>query len=92
MTVNAHSQPGAAPSGFGRGISWLTPPLTTEERLLHLRTLGQRITDYVQFMCALDKLPGTSEEAKQKALAAFYERFVTLEQQLGRIHDNLRLE
>jgi hypothetical protein len=34
---------------------------------------------------------GTSAEAKERAVAAFYERIVVLEGQLGRIQENLQL-
>jgi hypothetical protein len=65
--------------------------MTTEDRLLRIRRLGQRIAGHVEFMCAVASLNGTSPEAKQKALAAFYDRLVTLEEQLDRIQENLRL-
>ncbi len=69
-----------------------TPPETTEERLVHIRALGQRIKGYVQFMCKVNRLSGSSEEVKEKAVAIFYERLVLLEQELGRIQEKLQLE
>ncbi len=69
-----------------------TPPWTTEERLRRIEAMGQRIDGYVQFMCQVGSLNGTSAEAKERAVAAFYERLVIVESQLGRMHDSLRLE
>jgi hypothetical protein len=70
---------------------WLTPPWTTAERLQRIEGMVQRINGYVQFMCQIDDLNGTSAEAKEKAVAAFYERMVILEHQLGRIQEDLQL-
>jgi hypothetical protein len=53
--------------------------------------MGQRISGYVQFMCKVGNLNGTSAEAKEKAVTAFYERLAALEHQLGRIQEELRL-
>jgi hypothetical protein len=69
-----------------------TPPTTTEERVIHIRALGQRIKGYIQFMTAVSRMNGSSAEAKQKAVAAFYERLAALEQELGRIQEQLQLE
>jgi hypothetical protein len=69
-----------------------TPPTNTEERLVHIRALGQRVKGYVQFMCAVHRLCGSSAEVKEKAVAAFYERLAFLEQELGRIQEKLQLE
>jgi hypothetical protein len=69
-----------------------TTPETTEERLVHIRALGQRVRGYVQFMCKVNRLSGSSAEVKEKAVAAFYERLVLLEQELGRIQEKLQLE
>ena len=70
---------------------WLTPPITTEERLSRIRSLGQRIHSYVQFMIAIGKLSGTSTEAKDKAVSIFYDRLVTFERELARIQEELQL-
>lgn len=70
---------------------WLTPAETTRERLQRIEALGQRIHGYVQFIRKVGDLNGTSAEAKDKAVAAFYERMLVLEAQLGRIQDNLQL-
>jgi hypothetical protein len=71
--------------------SWTVPPATMEEHLQRIQTLGQRIKVYVQFICAVGKLDGSSAEAKQKAVAVFYDRLFLLEQDLGRIQEALRL-
>jgi hypothetical protein len=68
-----------------------TPPATTEDQLVHIRALGQRIDGYVRFMCAINKMSGSSVEAKQNAVAVFYQRLATLERELGRIQENLQL-
>jgi hypothetical protein len=70
---------------------WPTPPGTPEERLQRIEAMGQRISGYVQFMCKVEHLNGSSGEAKEKAVAAFYERMLILERQLGRIQEELRL-
>ena len=69
-----------------------TPPENTEERLVHIRALGQRVKGYVQFMCKVNRLSGSSEEVKEKAVTIFYERLLLLEQELGRIQEKLQLE
>jgi hypothetical protein len=69
-----------------------TPPTTPEERLAHIRALGQRIAGYVSFMCGVDRLTSTSREVKEKAITVFYERLVVVDQELGRIQENLQLE
>jgi len=60
-------------------------------RLRDIAALGQRIHGYVEFMCQIGTLAGTSAEAKETAVAAFHERLAALERQLGRIHDELQL-
>jgi hypothetical protein len=65
--------------------------LTTEERLERIEALGQRIADYVRFVCQVGSLGGTSAEMKEQAVAAFYERMALVESQLGRIQEDLRL-
>src|SRR5438132_14289528 len=50
-----------------------------------------RKNGYVQFLCDVGNLDGTSAEAKDKAVAACYERMVVLERQLGRIQEDLQL-
>jgi hypothetical protein len=69
----------------------LTPPATLEERLQRIEAMGQRITGYVEFMCQVCALAGTSAEAKERAVTAFHDRMVVAEKQLGQVHDDLRL-
>ena len=57
-----------------------------------IEALGLRIAEHVQFMCAPGTSGGISAEVREKALAAFYERLVAVERQLGRIRENLQLE
>ena len=80
------------PAGELQAASWMEPPpWTLEERLRRIRDLGQRINGYVEFMCQVGGLAGSSAEAKERAVTAFYERLLVVEGQLGRIHDDLRL-
>ena len=69
---------------------WRTPAGTMEECLQRIEALGQRINGHVQFICRDPGLNGTSAEAKGRAVAAFYERMVLLERQLGQIQDELK--
>jgi hypothetical protein len=71
---------------------WLTLPLSTEIRLERIRVLGRRIDSHIQLMCQAAALAGASLEAKDKAVAFFYERLVAMEQQLDRIQEAFRLE
>jgi hypothetical protein len=70
---------------------WPTPPWTLEERLQRIAAMGERISDYVQYICQVGSLNGSSAEAKERAVAAFYDRLVVAEGQLGRIQEELRL-
>jgi hypothetical protein len=87
-SVSARAQPVAEepPSWPGQPA-----PCTTAERLLHIEAMGKRVHGYVQFMCQVGTLTGTSAEAKERAVAAFYERLAALERQLARIQEELRL-
>ena len=71
---------------------WSTPPWTLEERLQRIEAIGQRISGYIQFICQAGSLTGTSAEAKERAVKAFYERMVVMDSQLGQIQEILRLE
>ncbi len=66
--------------------------LTLEERLQRIEAIAQKINGYIQFMCQVATLNGTSAEAKEKAVTVFYERMVIVESQLSRIHEDFRLE
>jgi hypothetical protein len=70
---------------------WHTPPVTKEECLERIRTLGQRVVNCVRFMNGIDTVRGTSEESRQRALIAFYERLLIFERELGRIQEELQL-
>jgi hypothetical protein len=84
----ATDKPAKEAPPMGRG--W-KPAMTAEERLKLIEQMRQRINGYVDFMCAVGGLAGSSAEAKEAAVAAFYDRFTALDQQLGRICDDLRL-
>jgi hypothetical protein len=91
-TARRAARPASPPAEDGPPTGpWATAPRTPEERLRRIEALGRQITEYVGFMCQAGTLGGTSAEAKEKALAAFYDRLVVAERQLGRIHDELRL-
>jgi hypothetical protein len=71
---------------------WLKPPWTMAEHLERIKAIGQRIDSYILFMCQIDTLSGSSAEAKERAVTAFYEQMLVVESQLGHIHETLRLE
>lgn len=93
MASKAKAPPVAAPAAAEEAQTgpWLTPAWTMEERLRRIEAMGQRIHGYIQFMSQVGSLSGTSDEAKERAVTAFYERMVVVDRQLGRIHDDLRL-
>jgi hypothetical protein len=68
-----------------------TKPVTMEDRLAHIRALGQRLDSHIRFMCAVEKLNGSSAAAKEQAVVAFYDRLLLMEQELGRIKEELQL-
>ncbi len=70
---------------------WPAPPWTMEERLQRIRAMSQQINGYIQFICQIDELNGSSAEAKERAVAALYERMVIVASQLGRIKEDLQL-
>jgi hypothetical protein len=74
------------------GGPWATPPWTLEERLHRIEAMGLKIEGYIRFMCQVAGLEGASAEAKERAVAAFYDRMVDAERALGHIHEDLRLE
>jgi hypothetical protein len=69
----------------------LSPPWTTEERLVYIQALGQQIDRHIRFISTVGGLSGTSAEAKEKAVTVFYERLLALERQLERIREDLEL-
>jgi hypothetical protein len=68
-----------------------TPPATAEEFLMHIGVLGKRVEGHVAFMSAVERMNGTSAEAKNKALSLFYQRLVSMELELGRVREELEL-
>jgi hypothetical protein len=94
MTANKSPLPAAAlrPEWGTQTAISQTSPCTPEERRQRIEALGSQIAGYVRFMCNSGDLGGTSAEAKEKAVAAFYEQLVLAEHRLGRIHEGLRLE
>jgi len=90
MTAKAKSPPSHFPELEPLVDLLRTPPSTTQDRILHIRALGQRLEGYIQFMCSVRSLSNSSTEAKEIAVAAFHERLVLLERELGRIQKNSR--
>lgn len=76
----------SAPAGVEGSV-----PGTTGWHLEHIAALGQRVQEYVKLMSKVRGMTSSSAEAKQKAIVAFHERLAVLEQQLGRIHEELQL-
>ncbi len=68
-----------------------SPLATTAELLQGIDQMVQRISGYAQFMSLAVQLSGTSAEAKDKAVADFYDQMVILDRRLSRIQENLRL-
>jgi hypothetical protein len=82
----------SAKTGVSPFSASLAPPLTVQEHLHRIETIGKRIDSYVQFMCKIVDQPGMSAETKERAVQAFYKQIVAVEKQLAQIHDELRLE
>jgi hypothetical protein len=68
-----------------------TVPQTTDERLAHIRALGARVAKYVRGVRATAPPNGASAEAREKAVAIFYEHLADLERQLSRIYEEFQL-
>jgi hypothetical protein len=68
-----------------------TPPATLEEFAQHIQLLGDRVKEHVEFMCAAGTMPGTSAEARRKAIAQFHARLLSMEHELNRIKEELQL-
>ena len=82
----------AAISAAHGGSGTTTPALTMEERLHRIEAMRKRIDGYIQFMCSIPSMSGSSAEVKERAVAVFYAQMLLVESQLGRIHDEFRLE
>jgi hypothetical protein len=93
MIAKTHSLSSAVAHGLERPSApvWHTPPLDADERLKRIAALGERIAGYVAFMCQSSGAESSSAEAKDKALALFYEKLSLVERQLARIHDAFQL-
>jgi hypothetical protein len=91
MATKVKARSAALPRVEDAPEDWAEPPETTADCLARIRALREQIGGHVRFMRAVAKMEGTSDEAKYKAAAAFYERLHTLERALGRIEEELRL-
>jgi hypothetical protein len=67
-------------------------PVTPDERRTDIERIAERIAGVVRSMCEMREMSSTSDEARDKGLAAFHERIAIAEKQLAHIHDRLRLE
>ncbi len=83
--------PVAAAPTYRNSAPYHTAPWTTEERLLRIVSMSQQINKYVEFISQRSDLQGTSGEAREKAVVAFYDRMAVFERQLARIHDEFQL-
>ncbi len=91
MTAKTTSSSARALADGKPHIEWHRPVLTTEDRLLRIRALGERVAGHVQFFDGVAALVGSSDEAKQGAVASFFECLTRFERALGRIKDELQL-
>ena len=66
-------------------------PAATDERLRAIEQLAEQVNGYVPFIRRIAGLQGSSDEAKEKAVAAFHARLTTLERHLGRICEDVQL-
>ncbi len=66
-------------------------PQNTDERLAHINALGARVAKYVRAFKTARPTNGLSAEAREKAVAVFYERLACLERQLSRIYEEFQL-
>jgi hypothetical protein len=65
--------------------------LTTEQRLEGIESMRQRVNLYAEYMRQSGALRSTSSEAREQAIASFYDRMATFERELSRIEEGLRL-
>ena len=73
------------------GERWPSAPHTLEERLQRIEAIGQRISNYILFMCQVGSLNGISVEAREDNVTAFYERMIVVEGELRKIQERLLL-
>jgi hypothetical protein len=67
-------------------------PKQLADQVREIERIGERISAIVRFMCDIQKLPGTSEESRDRALTAFHEPLIMVEKQLVHIQEKFRLE
>ena len=94
VAAKTKARPKPAPAAVASDLTgdpWTIPPINTEERLRCIEALGKRILEHVRFMCTVEKLTGTSREAKDLAVQMFFERLRGFEQELNRVQEGLRL-
>ncbi len=91
MAIKAKATPKKVPVKLA-SVPALSQLPTVDERVHRIEVLGKRIESYIQFMCQVPAMTGTSSEVKERAITAFYNQLILVEEQLARIHDELRLE
>ena len=69
----------------------LTQPNSMDDYLVRIRTLGDRIRGYVQFMGGIEHMNGSCLETKRRSMCLFYDRLVLLDRELNRIQEELQL-
>lgn len=67
------------------------PCVTIGDRLARIAALGLKVQEHIRVVAAIETLPGTSAEARERAAALFLERLVFLEKALGKTLDELNL-
>lgn len=67
------------------------PCVTTADRLARIQALGRRVQEHIQAAAAIGSQPGTSAEARDRAVALFMDRLVFLERALAKTLEDLRL-
>ena len=67
------------------------PCVTIGDRLTRIQEIGRKVEEHVEAVTAIETLPGTSAEAREKAVALFLERLIVLERALGKTMEELRL-
>src|SRR5436309_3080194 len=73
-------------------LGLVAPPcVTLADHLASIQALGRKVEEHVRFVAGVERLPGTSLEAREKAVMAFHERLATLERILGQTLEDLRL-
>jgi len=65
--------------------------VTIGDRLARIAALGLKVEEHIRTVAAIQNLPGTSAEARERAAALFLERLVFLERALGKTLEELNL-